>query len=56
MSTNVTGEAGSGALLWGFGRVVGREAPHLQPRMIDLDPERGVAYVHSGQRADVPGR
>ena len=33
----------SGALLWGFGRVVGREAPHLQPRMIDLDPERAVA-------------
>ena len=33
----------SGALLWGFGRVVGREAPHLQPRTIDLDPERTVA-------------
>ncbi len=33
----------AGALLWGFGRVVGREAPHLQPRTIDLDPERTVA-------------
>ena len=28
------------ALLWGFGKVVGREAPHLNPRMIDLDPSR----------------
>ena len=33
----------SGALLWGFGRVVAREAPQLQPRMIDLDPARAVA-------------
>ncbi len=30
----------AGALLWGLGRVVAREAPHLRPRMIDLDPER----------------
>ena len=29
----------SGATLWGFGKVVAREAVHLQPRMIDLDPE-----------------
>ncbi|MCY4487972.1 MAG: SDR family NAD(P)-dependent oxidoreductase [Deltaproteobacteria bacterium] len=29
----------AGALLWGMGKVVAREAPHLQPRMIDLDPE-----------------
>jgi len=28
----------SGALLWGLGKVVAREAVHLQPRMIDLDP------------------
>ena len=28
----------AGAMLWGFGKVVSREAPHLQPRMIDLDP------------------
>ena len=27
----------AGAALWGFGRVVAREAPHLQPRMVDLD-------------------
>ena len=28
----------AGATLWGFGRVVAREATHLQPRMIDLEP------------------
>jgi acyl transferase domain-containing protein/NADPH:quinone reductase-like Zn-dependent oxidoreductase/NAD(P)-dependent dehydrogenase (short-subunit alcohol dehydrogenase family)/acyl carrier protein len=28
------------SLLWGFGKVVAREAPHLSPRMIDLDPSR----------------
>ena len=28
----------AGAALWGLGRVVVREAPHLQPRMLDLDP------------------
>ena len=28
----------AGATLWGFGKVVAREAPHWQPRMIDLDP------------------
>ena len=28
----------SGAILWGFGKVVSRESPHLKPRMIDLDP------------------
>ena len=26
------------ATLWGFGKAVAREAAHLQPRMIDLDP------------------
>ena len=30
----------SGATLWGFGKGVAREAPDLQPRMIDLDPGR----------------
>ena len=29
----------AGSPLWGFGRVVAREAPQLQPRMVDLDPE-----------------
>ena len=28
----------AGAALWGFGKGVQREAAHLQPRMIDLDP------------------
>ena len=29
----------AGAALWGLGRVVAREAPQLQSRMLDLDPE-----------------
>ena len=29
----------AGAALWGFGRVMAREATQLQPRMLDLDPE-----------------
>ena len=28
----------AGATLWGFGKAVAREAAHLQPRMVDLDP------------------
>ena len=28
----------AGAALWGFGKAVAREAAHLLPRMIDLDP------------------
>ncbi len=28
----------AGATLWGFGKAVAREAAHLKPRMIDLDP------------------
>ena len=28
----------AGALLWGLGKVAAREAPRLQPRMLDLDP------------------
>ena len=30
------------SLLWGFGKVAAREAPHLKPRMIDLDPARAA--------------
>ncbi len=30
----------AGSILWGLGKVVAREAPHLNPRMIDLDPDR----------------
>ena len=29
----------AGAALWGLGKVAAREAPQLQPRMLDLDPE-----------------
>ena len=43
-----TGEL-AGATLWGLGKVVAREAAHLQPRMIDLDP---VAKVPAGDLAD----
>ena len=28
----------AGATLWGLGKVAAREAPQLQPRMLDLDP------------------
>ena len=28
----------AGAALWGFGKALAREVPHLQARMIDLDP------------------
>ena len=31
-------EGVTGAVLWGLGKVAAREASHLQPRMIDLDP------------------
>ena len=31
-----------GAAVWGFGKGVAREAAHLQPRMIDLDPGLGA--------------
>ncbi|MCY3952396.1 MAG: SDR family NAD(P)-dependent oxidoreductase [bacterium] len=39
----------TGATLWGLGKVVAREAAHLQPRMIDLDPAAGVP---AGELAD----
>ena len=32
----------AGATLWGFGKAMAREAAHLQPRMIDLDPGRAA--------------
>ena len=35
----------SGAPLWGFGRVVAREAPSLRPRMLDLDPEATAPWA-----------
>ena len=28
----------AGATLWGFGKALAREVPHVRPRMIDLDP------------------
>ena len=38
-SINRTSGELAGATLWGFGKVMALEAPHLQPRMIDLDPD-----------------
>ena len=41
----LAGESGdrlAGATLWGFGRVVAREAPQLQARVVDLDPSEAV--------------
>ena len=32
----------AGATLWGIGKVMAREAVHLQPRMIDLEPGQDV--------------
>ena len=32
----------AGAVLWGLGKVVNLEAGHLQPRMIDLEPDRAT--------------
>ncbi|MYE48146.1 MAG: SDR family NAD(P)-dependent oxidoreductase [Gammaproteobacteria bacterium] len=34
----------AGSVLWGFGKGVAREAPHLKPRMLDLDPAPGAAF------------
>ncbi|WP_420617181.1 SDR family NAD(P)-dependent oxidoreductase [Candidatus Palauibacter sp.] len=60
----------AGSPLWGFGRVVAREAPQLQPRMLDLDPEAAEPQAvladellfpdsenhiaHRGERRQVP--
>ena len=36
----------AGASLWGFGKVVEREAPQLRPRMLDLDPADQTRAAH----------
>ncbi len=36
----------AGAALWGFGRAVAREASHLLPRMLDLDPADPALIAH----------
>ncbi len=38
LEREAAGGALAGAALWGFGKAVAREAAHLMPRMIDLDP------------------
>ena len=35
----------AGAPLWGFGKVVAREAPQMQPRMLDLDPDTAQPHA-----------
>ena len=35
----------AGATLWGFGRAVAREAAHLRPRMLDLDPAEPTTII-----------
>ena len=37
----------AGATLWGFGKVMALEAPHLQPRMIDLDSDPNADSISS---------
>ncbi|MCY4384416.1 MAG: SDR family NAD(P)-dependent oxidoreductase [Nitrospinae bacterium] len=37
----------AGATLWGFGKVMALEAAHLQPRLIDLDPDPNEAATSS---------
>ena len=46
-----------GAALWGLGRVVAREAPQLQARMVDLDPRgRGAARRSDRENCCSPTR
>ena len=53
----------SGSPLWGFAKVVAREAVHLQPRMLDLDPAGQISVasladelMHSDREAQVAYR
>ena len=45
----------TGAALWGFGKAVVREAPHLGTRMIDLDPEEAVRWPDVADELLFPG-
>ena len=46
----------AGATLWGFGKVIAREAVQLQPRMIDLDPESAAAPADLAEELIYPDR
>ncbi len=46
----------AGAALWGFGRVVAREAAHLQPRMVDLDPAAAASSADLAEELLFPDR
>ena len=39
----------AGAILWGFGRAVAREAGHLRPRLLDFDPAGPGPDCRSGR-------
>ena len=45
----------AGATLWGFGKAVAREAPHLGTRMIDLDPGEPVRWSQLADELLFPG-
>ena len=45
----------AGAALWGFGKALAREAPHLATRMIDLDPEETVQCSELADELLFPG-
>ena len=45
----------AGATLWGFGKAVVREAPHLGPRMVDLDPAEPPRWSEIAEELLFPG-
>jgi len=45
----------AGATLWGFGKALVREAPHLGARMIDLDPEEPAQSSELADELLFPG-
>ncbi len=46
----------AGAALWGFGRVLAREAGDMQPRMIDLDPDGAVSAADLAEELLFPDK
>ena len=46
----------AGAALWGFGRVLAREAGDMQPRMIDLDPDTAESAADLAEELLFPDR
>ena len=46
----------AGATLWGIGKALAREAPHLQPRMVDLDPDGAASAAELAAELLFPDR